>query len=145
MNRSRPVDAADAAWLRMDHPTNRMTIVAVLTFDQPMDIASMRTLIASRLLRFDRFRCRVTTRGGNLHWQEDSDFSIDRHVTAARLPEPGDEGALQAFVGDVMSEALPADRPPGNSTWSSDSDQAAPWSCVFTTALRTALRSSVYC
>jgi WS/DGAT/MGAT family acyltransferase len=112
MTPSIQVDGADAAWLRMDHPTNRMVIVAVLMFDGRVSLVDMRALVAGRLLRFDRFRCRVASDGGSLRWEEDEAFDLDRHVVPVELSGAGDESALKALVGDLMSASLPEDRPP---------------------------------
>lgn len=113
MTTSIPVDGADAAWLRMDHPTNRMVIVAVLTFDEHVGVDEMRVLVADRLLRFDRFQCRAVETGGALHWTKDPEFDIDRHVVETAVPDGiGEDVALKALVGDLMSSPLPEDRPP---------------------------------
>ncbi len=112
MTTSFPVGGADAAWLRMDHPTNRMVIVAVLMFDEPIGVAEMRELVAGRLLRFDRFRHRVVDDDGTLRWVEDAGFDVSRHVDEAALPGNADESALKTLVGDLMSAPLPDDRPP---------------------------------
>ena len=52
---------ADAAWLRMDRPTNLMVINAVLLFDEPLDWRARRgAILRERLVeRFPRFRQRV--------------------------------------------------------------------------------------
>lgn len=107
-----PVDAADAAWIRMDHAENRMVIVAVLTFDRPMPTAEFARLVEERLLRFDRFRRRLAGTGDRLTWELDPGFSVDRQVIESRLPPGAGEPELEAHVGDLMSLALPADRPP---------------------------------
>ena len=40
MSASEAMSGADAAWLRMDRPTNLMVINAVLLFDEPIDWAA---------------------------------------------------------------------------------------------------------
>jgi hypothetical protein len=52
------LSAVDAAWLRMDTPTNRMMITSVLTFDEALDVGAVTRLIEERLLRHERFRQR---------------------------------------------------------------------------------------
>jgi hypothetical protein len=56
--------AADAAWLHMDRPTNRMLIVSVL------------------------MRGRRRPPGGP-HWQDYDDFDLSLHVHRSALPAPG--------------------------------------------------------
>lgn len=53
------MSSIDTAWLRMDSDSNLMMIVAVLTFDGPMDMERLRATVASRLLVYARFRSRV--------------------------------------------------------------------------------------
>ncbi len=107
-----PVNAADTAWLRMEEPTNPMTITGVLGFDGPMPLASMRRFMAERLVPFDRFRMRVDTSGGRPRWVPDERFDVHHHVVEARLPEPGGKDGLQRLVGQLMSEAVDLSRAP---------------------------------
>ena len=44
-------------------------------------------------------------------WEEDPDFSAQRHVRAVRWPAPGDDAALASVVGQAMSERLDRERP----------------------------------
>ena len=53
-----PLSNVDAAWLKMEDPTNLMMVTGVLTFARPVDMAYLRALVESRLLQFDRFRQR---------------------------------------------------------------------------------------
>jgi len=59
MNTHEPLSGVDAAWLRMDEPTNLMTITGVLVLDAPMDVETFKALLEERLLGFVRFRQRV--------------------------------------------------------------------------------------
>ena len=54
-----PLSNVDAAWLKMEDPTNLMMVTGVLTFAKPVDMTYLRALIETRLLRYDRFRQRV--------------------------------------------------------------------------------------
>lgn len=110
-----PLTAADGAWWRMDHPTNPMTITGVFTFAAPLPFEALRALLEARLLAYGRFRQRVVDAGGATTpaWEDDPDFSLDRHFTRATLPAGDDQHvALQQLVSELMSETLPADRPP---------------------------------
>ncbi len=53
------MSAVDAAWLRMDRPTNLMMIVGVIVFDGRVDFRRFRRTIEQRFLKFPRFRCRA--------------------------------------------------------------------------------------
>jgi diacylglycerol O-acyltransferase / wax synthase len=110
-----PLANVDATWHRMEEPANHMVVTGVLVFDEPVSMKHLRTLLERRLLRFTRFRQRIEEPLGvlgALSWEEDPDFSIDRHLVPARLRPPGDERALQAFISDLASRALPSGRPP---------------------------------
>ncbi|MGE5764693.1 MAG: wax ester/triacylglycerol synthase domain-containing protein, partial [Mycobacterium leprae] len=106
------VSAADAAWLHMDRPTNLMVINALLWFDAPLDRTVLAKRIESRWIdQYPRFRQRVVEgRLGLLgpHWEDDPRFALENHLHHLALPAPGDQDALQAFVGDMMS--VPIDR-----------------------------------
>lgn len=105
-----PLRPIDRAWLRMDEPDNLMIITGVMLFDS-MDLATLRAVIERRLLRVERFRQRVVRQRGVDHWEDDPTFDIANHVLPLALPKPADQRALQAVVGDIMSQPLPADRP----------------------------------
>jgi diacylglycerol O-acyltransferase / wax synthase len=106
------VSPVDHAWLRMDEPANLMQINGVLVLDQPVDVERIKAIVRRRLLPIRRFRQRVVAgRGDHPRWEDDSAFDLDRHVLAVPLPAPGDDGALAAVVGELMSTPLAADRP----------------------------------
>lgn len=105
---------ADAAWLHMDRPTNRMIINAVLWFDEPLDRETLRDVLAERLVaRFPPFGRIAAEHGalGGADWVDDPDFDVDRHLHHVALPAPGDQIALQELVGDLASTPLDRDKP----------------------------------
>jgi len=111
---SQPLSAADSAWLRMEDPSNLMTVTCVMLLAGPLDLDHLCVMLTDRLLPHDRFRQRVVERPGRIgrpHWYYDDDFHLDRHVHRTRLPDPADERVLQAFVGEVMSTPLDSERP----------------------------------
>lgn len=103
--------AADAAWLRMDRPTNLMVVTSVMWFDDPLDWDEVRELLASRVIaRFPRFSQRVVEDHG-LFWEDVEDFELSDHLHPVRLPDPGDREALETFTSSLISVPLPHDRP----------------------------------
>ena len=108
------MSTADAAWLRMDRPTNLMIVNSVLWFDEPVDWDRCRAVFLERLVaRFDRFRQRAVD-GLPLagpHWQDDPDFDPDLHFHHVALPAPHDRAALEDFIGDRASTPLDHSRP----------------------------------
>ena len=114
MTRLVPMSSVDAAWLGMEDPTNLMMVTGVLALDGKVDIKRLRTLLDKRLAPFGRFHQRVARprmRGGMLHWQDDSQFDIDNHVSHIALPPPGGEKALRELVSELMSTPLDTTKP----------------------------------
>lgn len=104
----------DAAWLRMDTPTNLMMINGVMMFAEPIDIVRLKEVVSYRLLRHERFRQRVRQPAlplGLPTWETDPHFDLNAHVHRIALPQPGDMTALQELVGDMMSCALDPNKP----------------------------------
>ena len=105
---------ADAAWLRMDSPTNLMVINSVLFFAQAPDWELLRTSYAARIVdRHPRFRCVARAGGvrGAAHWEEDPSFDPADHFHRVALPAPGDRAALQTLIADLASAPLDHGRP----------------------------------
>ncbi len=109
-----PLSNVDAAWLKMEDPTNLMMVTGVLTFAKPVDMAYLRTLIESRLLQFDRFRQRVVRPSLPMaphYWEYDPTFNVNAHLHHIGLPSPHDKSALQQLVSDLMSTSLDFSKP----------------------------------
>jgi diacylglycerol O-acyltransferase / wax synthase len=104
----------DAAWLRMDRPTNQMVINSVLWFDEPVDWEQMRTVFAERIVEaFPRFRQRPVEPlpPRSPYWEDDPTFDLDLHIHRRALPPPGDQRALQELVGDLAATPLDRSKP----------------------------------
>ncbi|HRQ37113.1 MAG TPA: wax ester/triacylglycerol synthase family O-acyltransferase [Chloroflexota bacterium] len=109
-----PLSNVDAAWLRMEDPTNLMMVSGILTFKEPLDYGRLREVIGRRLLQFDRFRMRVVQPKLPLapaYWEYDPNFNLDAHVHRVALPEPGDKATLQVMVSHLMSTPLDFSKP----------------------------------
>jgi WS/DGAT/MGAT family acyltransferase len=108
------VSAVDAAWLRMEDPTNLMMVTGILLFDGRLDQDRLRAVVEERLLAFPRFRQRVAEPLfgiGVPQWVNDDHFDLDAHLRRVALPEPGDKAALEEFVSDLMSTPLDFSKP----------------------------------
>lgn len=107
-----PLRAVDAAWLRMDSPTNAMVINALLVFRAAPGIERIRALVNERLLVQRRFRQRVIEPAFGLpHWELDPHFDVRAHLHHIALPAPGDQAALEALVSDLASTPLDRTKP----------------------------------
>jgi diacylglycerol O-acyltransferase / wax synthase len=107
--------SADAAWLHMDRPTNLMVINSVMLFDEAVDWQRVKQITQERLVDvYPRFSERVRESRLPLQtpsWEPDPDFELEHHMHHLALPAPGDEAALQALVGDLMTMPLDRSRP----------------------------------
>jgi WS/DGAT/MGAT family acyltransferase len=111
-----PLSSADAAWLHMDRPTNLMVINSVMLFDEHLDERRLREVIRTRLVElYPRFHeCVTESRLTPLRgpaFEEDPHYDLDRHLHRRGLPEPGDEAALQALIGDLIATPLDHAKP----------------------------------
>jgi diacylglycerol O-acyltransferase / wax synthase len=105
---------ADAAWLRMDSPTNLMVVNSALWFEEPVDWARMRAVMEERIIDvFPRFRQIAVEPPPPRapHWEDYEDFDLDLHLHHIALPPPGDDEALRTLIGDLMSQPLDRTKP----------------------------------
>jgi WS/DGAT/MGAT family acyltransferase len=111
---SEPFSSVDAAWLRIDVPTNMAIITGVMIFDEPLDLERFKKTVEYRLLCYERFRQRAREKNGfrgSLRWEPDANFNLDAHLPHATLPPPGGLPGLQALAGQLMSTPLDRDKP----------------------------------
>ena len=110
----RSMPNADAAWLHMDRPTNRMVINSVMWSAETIDLDALRRVLRERLVDlYPSFRQRAVDKGplGGAEWEDDPGFDLDLHVHHIALPAPGDRIALEELVGDLASMPLARDKP----------------------------------
>lgn len=106
-----PMSSVDTTWLRMESPTSRMHIGAVLIFETPLSLEALHQVLQQRLLKFDRFRQKVVQHDIRAWWQEDTDFSLRRHVFSWPLNDPDSQPELQSVATHLMNESLDFERP----------------------------------
>jgi diacylglycerol O-acyltransferase len=111
MSTSERLSGVDRAWLRMDRPGNPMTIVGLIILGRKLSRPSLRSLIAQRLLAFDRFRRLPVADAFGATWVESASFNLDDHLLAAALPTPAGQRELEALAGELSGTPLPAGRP----------------------------------
>ena len=105
------LSAVDAAWLRMDTPTNRMMITGIFIFDERLELGALEQLLEERLLSHERFRQRIVDGPRGPAWQLDPEFDLRSHLHHVALPAPGDRAALAELVSDLASSPLDRARP----------------------------------
>lgn len=115
MSGRRPIGPVDTIWLNMDRPNNLMIIDSFMWFDEPLDWDRVTRVLRTRLVgRFPVFSQRPVDPPiplGLPHWEDDPDFDIDRHLLRARLPEPGDDAALQDYLEEQIARPFDRDHP----------------------------------
>lgn len=108
------MNMVDAAWLRMEDPTNLMMINGFFQFAQPLDYERVKATLEALLLGFRRFRQRVVQSRLPFRppqWEDDPHFNIDAHLHRVALPAPGDEATMKEFVNDLCSTPLDFSKP----------------------------------
>src|SRR5579862_4841162 len=109
-----PMSSVDAAWLGMEDPTNLMMVTGVMVLDGRLDMKRLHVVLERRLEPFARFRQRIVrprTRAYLPHWEDDSSFYIENHVSHVALPPPSGDVALRSLVSDLMSAPLDFTKP----------------------------------
>ena len=110
---TRRLPGIDAAWLRMDRPTNLMVVTGLFFFAEPIEAERIRELLRERLLRYRRFRERVVHGAfGGARAELVEDLDVADHVVEARLEGPGDKAGMERYVSELLSRPLDMSRPP---------------------------------
>lgn len=111
----RRVGPVDNIWLTMDRPQNLMVIVSVMFLESPPDWDQVVRTFQSRVLNvypvFTQRRVASRVPGVLPLWQDDPDFDLERHLRRTRLPEPGDDAALQRYMESQVAQPLDPSRP----------------------------------
>ena len=105
------LSGVDRAWLLMDRPTNRMTVVGLMILDGALDRARYRSLILERFLAFERFRCCPVLDALGASWVPAAQFDLDDHVVFTSLSAAAGQRELEALVGELASTPLNPARP----------------------------------
>jgi diacylglycerol O-acyltransferase len=100
------MSSVDVAWLRMDRPSNLMVICGVLVLRERITLAKLRSTIASRFLRFSRFRQQPLPTVSGLQWQTDQRFLLARHAKRIVLHPGAGDVELEALVSKLVSTPL---------------------------------------
>lgn len=101
----------DTAWLHMDDPHNPADIVTLLTFDERLSYEALKRTVEQRLLKYARFKQRVSEVGGHLSWEDDPQFQIERHLTQQTLDTPLSGESLHELVAELANQRLKPGRP----------------------------------
>ncbi len=105
----------DAEFLHLEDARSPMHIAGLCIFEgAPPSREELERLFSEKLPLMPRYRMRVRWPPlalGRPVWVVDPSFDLGNHVRRTTLPPPGDEGALCALMGRLMSERLDRGRP----------------------------------
>ena len=107
-----PVAPGDLTWLHMDRPNNLMYVHGVLWLAERPDWDAVEQVLRERLVgRFPVFGRRAAQVDGTWVWEDDPDFSLDRHVRRVTLDEPGTIIQAQQHISTRFSQPFDRSRP----------------------------------
>ena len=105
------IAASDLTWLLMDRPNNLMHVHGLLTFDELPEWEALRDAIFERVVTKYRLLSQVAVQhDGHWEWEDDVDFSVDRHVLRVVLADSQPE-TLRAYVSSQFSVPFARSRP----------------------------------
>lgn len=111
MHTTERMSGVDRAWLLMDRPSNPMMVIGLLVLESPLRRDELRQRVASRFLRFDRFRCIPVTGTSSGEWAESRHFDVQDHISCVALPAPAGQPELQSLLGELAGTPFNRDRP----------------------------------
>jgi WS/DGAT/MGAT family acyltransferase len=80
-------------------------------FETPLDIKTLRKVIAQKFLAYPRFRQKAVDTPTGASWQDDADFDLDYHVRLTALPGRGGKKELERFTSQMASTPLDKTKP----------------------------------
>ncbi len=105
------LSGADRAWLMMDRPTNRMTIVGLIIYSRTLSLAALRALVEERFLAHERLRCYPEADALGARWVPAVGFDIADHVLTTKLPAGARKHDLERLVGRLAGTPFKSGRP----------------------------------
>lgn len=107
------LSALEAAFLGLESRDVPFVHASVLSFDRPIDVEALRTLVAAALAPIPRYRQRIERRrSGAADWIDDPDDRIEHHVQTASVAAPGGPRELDALAGRLIATELPPEHSP---------------------------------
>jgi|SRR5579883_745285 diacylglycerol O-acyltransferase len=106
--------AADAAFLYLERKDIPLHIASVCIFDGAIPFKQFVASIKSKLPQVPLYQKIPMVPAWSLEfpkWHDDPNFDIRRHIFHVRLEPPGDEAALEALAGKLLSQVLDRNKP----------------------------------
>jgi WS/DGAT/MGAT family acyltransferase len=111
---SKRMSAQDASFLYFETHDAPLHIGSVGVFEGKIDFERFRASLASRMHLIPRYRQRAVFPplfAGHPTWEDDPQFSIDRHVNLVEIPAPGTREQLAELCCELFEPILTRDRP----------------------------------
>lgn len=123
----------DAEFLHLEDERQQMHIAGLCIFEGPPPSQEEVTrLFTAKLGLIPRYRRRIRflpLQIGRPVWVDDPDFDLSYHVRRTTLQPPGDDAALCALMGHLMSQLLDRSRPLWE-VWIVDGLEGGRWALV---------------
>jgi len=106
---SHSMSPVDTAWLRMDTDVNLMMIVGVWLLKPAIRHADLCERVRTRLLAYERFRCKAVRGALGAQWVEDEHFDLAHHIVVEKLVRRRGQSArraLQERMGELAATPL---------------------------------------
>ncbi|MEX2246070.1 MAG: wax ester/triacylglycerol synthase family O-acyltransferase [Dehalococcoidia bacterium] len=111
---SRRMSAEDAWFLYFEKPDAALHIGSVGIFEGAIPFADLHACMDARMHLIPRYRQRPIIPplfAGHPTWEDDPNFSLDRHLHEVELPAPGTHEQLIELSSELFAKMLPRDRP----------------------------------
>ena len=108
------MSAADAMFLYFEKPQAPLHIGSLGIFEGDIPVEATIRGVAERMHLIPRYRQRAAFPpffSGHPTWEDDPQFSLDRHIRGVSLPAPGTQESLLELTARIFEEPLPRDRP----------------------------------
>lgn len=111
---SHRMSAEDAWFLYFEKPDAPLHIGSVGIFEGTIPFDKAYESLNARMHLIPRYRQRAIIPpfyAGHPTWEDDPEFSLERHLTLIELPAPGSEAQLIETASKLFEDMLPRDRP----------------------------------
>ncbi|MBI2723429.1 MAG: wax ester/triacylglycerol synthase family O-acyltransferase [Chloroflexi bacterium] len=110
---NRRMSAEDAWFLYFEKPDAPLHIGSIAIYEGTVPFEKIHASMDARMHLIPRYRQRAVIPpfyAGHPTWEDDPEFSLDRHLRLITLPAPGTDEQLRAAASEIFAEMLPRDR-----------------------------------
>jgi WS/DGAT/MGAT family acyltransferase len=111
---ARRMSAQDASFLYFETPDAPLHIGSLGIFEGTIDIKRLRASMAARMHLIPRYRQRAVFppfAAGHPTWEDDPEFSLERHIHQVQLEAPGTFEQLRRLTCELFEPIMRRDRP----------------------------------